>query len=247
MVIFISETDVITSNQKSSPTTNPFSKAFRFTLPELILIALMSAANVGFDVVVSPALIAIFSHIVTGMLLMVPVNFVFMVLTKLMVKKYGSLTLYLVIFGLLSIPTTLFGGQPGIYKVLIGLALGLLLDFAYIPTKLPIKLVVGSILGAIIWWIITFSIWQAFGGDLAKQVLGFSSMLNAASPRYNGSINLNTLVTLPITKFDNNFVIFCILCGLISAGPVLIANLASYSLYKRISKTTVYTRFQQVQ
>lgn len=164
-----------------------------------------------------------------------------------MVKKYGSLTLYLIIFGLLAIPTTLFGGQPGIYKVLIGFALGLLLDLVYIPTKIPAKLVIGSVLGAIIWWIITFSVWQAFGGALALQVTGFSNMLNAASPKYNGIINLNTMVSLPITTFGGNFILFCIYCGLLSAGPVLFANIASYFIYTRISKTSVFARFQQVQ
>jgi hypothetical protein len=242
MVILISDSDTI--KPKSSPSISPFSKAFRFTLPELILIALMSAANVGFDVIVSPALILIFSHIVTGMLIMVPVNFIFMVITKLMVKKYGSLTLYLVIFGLISIPTTLFGGQPGIYKVLIGLALGLLLDLCYVPEKIPVKLILGSILGSIVWWIITFSVWQGFGFVFVK---GFSQMLNAAAPVYNGQINFNSFVTLPITGFGPDFFKFCVLCGLLSAGPVFIANLGAYFTYKKIARTTVFARFQQVQ
>lgn len=205
-----------------------------FSLAQIIFVALMAAFNVVFDMVVSPSLIAIFTHVITGVLIMVPINFLFMSITKRVVEQFGSLTLYLAIFSTLAIPTSLFGGVAGVYKIVVGVAIGLLLDLAFLPKNLIVKLLTGSILGAIFWWIATYSVWQAFGLPF---VTAFSNVVK------NSSIDISALVALPVTGFGWEFFKFALICGLLSAGPVLIACTIGFVIFERIKKTASYQRF----
>lgn len=216
-------------------------KKSHFSLAEMIFIGLMAALNMVVDIIASPAFKLIFTHIVAGILIMVPLNFLFLTLTKLLVDKPGTLTIYLVVFGVLSIPTSLFGGVAGPYKIVVGLAIGLLLDLAFWPKKIGIKIALGAILGSIFWWIATFTVWQAFNLPF---VLAFSQMLNPAAPIYNGSINFSPFMQLPITGFGKDFFLFATFCGLLSAGPVLLACIFAHNLFKKIVPTAVYQRFK---
>ena len=140
----------------------PRAKKSLFTLTEMIFIGLMAGLNFVVDIIASPAFKLIFTHIMAGILIMVPLNFLFLTLTKLLVDKPGSLTIYLVIFGVLSIPTALFGGVAGPYKIVVGLVIGVLLDIAFFPKNVGIKIALGAVLGSAFWWIATFTVWQAF-------------------------------------------------------------------------------------
>ena len=75
-------------------------KETKMYLTELILIALLCALNVSVDLIISPPLKILFGHIITGIFLMVPINFIFISFAKLMVDKFGSISLYLTIFGI---------------------------------------------------------------------------------------------------------------------------------------------------
>ena len=48
-----------------------------FSIPELIFISFMATLNVLFDLFVSPVLILLLGHIIAGILIMVPLNFLF--------------------------------------------------------------------------------------------------------------------------------------------------------------------------
>jgi hypothetical protein len=205
----------------------------RFGLAQIIFIALMAALNFVLDIVVSPGLKAVFTHVIAGIFLMVPINFLFLSLTKSMVRQFGTLTLYLTVFATMSIPTTMFGA-PGVYKILVGLAIGLCLDIVFLPKKPVLFIAIGGIGGAIAWWFATYSVWQAFGFPFVK---AFSLLLKT------DPINLSGIVNLPITGFGVDFVIFTLLCGLMSAGPVLVAVVAGYGIFKQIEKTALYQRF----
>lgn len=220
-----------------SDTTTTFAKDEKkksFGLAQIIFVALMAAFNMVFDTVVSPSLIAIFTHVITGVLIMVPINFLFMSITKRMVDKFGTLTLYLAIFSTLAIPTSLFGGVAGAYKIVVGVAIGLLLDLAFLPKKPIIKLLTGSILGAIFWWVATYTVWQAFSLPF---VTAFSNVVR------NSKIDITALVALPITGFGVEFYKFALVCGLLSAGPVLIACIIGFIIFEQVKKTATYQRF----
>ncbi len=201
----------------------------------------MVAANIGFDLLVSPAFIALTTHIVAGMLIMVPINFIFIGLVKFSVDKFGSLTMYMTLFGVIASPLTFWGSTPGIWKIGLGFIIGLLLDGVFLMNlNKYIQIFIAGIIGSIIWWLPTFIIWQLLG---LPNVTGFSSMLNHASPNFNGAIDFSGLLNLPITKMGWDLVWFGIMCGLLSAGPVIIALYVSYGFFKRIEKTAVYKRF----
>ena len=220
---------------------NEYSK--KFSLPQIIFISLMASANIGLDLLISPAFIALTTHIVAGLLIMVPLNFLFISLTRFSVDKFGTLTIYMIVFGAISAPLPFWGGTAGIFKLFLGLIIGVLLDCAFLFKKNAVKIVMGAILGAIIWWIPTFIIWQLWNLPIVEAM---SNMLKAGTQQFtmgNGWIDLSGILNLPITKLNFDLIMFAVMCGLISAVPVLIACIIGYQLFLQIKKTTVYERF----
>jgi ABC-type thiamin/hydroxymethylpyrimidine transport system permease subunit len=144
--------DSKTSSELESQLNNPLKEPskYQLNLSEIIFIALMSAANVIIDLILSPGLKLLFTHLIAGIFIMVPINFLLMFLTKSIADKPGTLTMYLIIFGVLSIPTTMFGSVAGPYKILVGLIIGIGLDLVFLPKNMYLKLLFGTILGSII-------------------------------------------------------------------------------------------------
>ena len=73
-----------------------------------------------------------------------------------------------------------------------------------------------------------------------------SNMLKAGTQQFtmgNGWIDLSGFLNLPITNLNFDLIIFAVICGLISAVPVLIACIIGYQLFLQIKKTSVYERF----
>ncbi|MBY9005818.1 MAG: hypothetical protein KGD63_03585 [Candidatus Lokiarchaeota archaeon] len=219
-------------------------KRYEFTLPEIIFISLASITNFILDLVVSPILKLALTHIIAGLFIMVPLNFLILYLTRNVVDKYGTCTLYLTIFGLISIPTPLFGGIAGPYKILVGFCVGVLLDLVFFVKKNIPRIIFIGIIGSIIWWTITFSIWELF--DLPF-VTAFSNLLNATSPSFNGFIDFSKLLYLPISGFGIDFFVFSVLCGLLSSIPVMTSCIFGHYMFKKIESTAVYQRFQSIQ
>lgn len=219
----------------------------KFNLPQIIFISLMASANVGFDLLVSPAFIALTTHIVAGLIIMVPVNFLFISLTRTSVDKFGTLTIYMIVFGAISAPLPFWGGTAGIFKLFLGIIIGVLLDCAFLFRKTYLKIVVGAIIGSIIWWLPTFVIWQLWNLPIVEAM---SNMLKAGTQQFamgNGWIDLSGILDLPITELNFELIKFAIICGLISAVPVLIACIFGYRLFLQIKKTSVYERFTNYQ
>jgi hypothetical protein len=208
----------------------------RMEFHEMIFIALFASLNVGLSLVLSPPLKQLFTHIIAGVVFMVPLNFILMWISKRIVPKFGSLTLYLGIYGLLSWATPLFGAVAGYYKIVIGAALGLAFDAIYMALeKQKQGLLIGifSIGGAFVWWLITFTIWSAFGFPFVRAFSGL----------YNSVIPISSIITVPVVDFTSDWFIFTIICGLTSAIPVLIAVVVSEFIARRIMKTALYTKF----
>ncbi len=204
-----------------------------FSLPEMIFITFMAVLNVGFDLFISPILILLLGHIITGILIMVPINFIFISLTKHLVDKIGSLTIYMIIFSVIAIPTTFYGATPGVYKLVSGVFVGFLLDVVYIVKKpIFLKIVLGGLLGSIGWWFGTFIIWTAFGFPF---ISGMSTLLNTF-------IEIAPIIeNPPIVNLD--FFIFTLICGSLSAVQCVLVTALTYPVAKVVKKTVIYDKF----
>lgn len=215
-----------------------------FSLSGIIFVALMSALNVGINLIISPAIKLLLGHIVAGILIMIPIDLIFVSLSKYLVKKHWTSTFYMTIFGTLSIWTTMFGATPGPYKIIVGFVIGLFLDLAMIPKNDLIKIFSGGIIGAIMWWISLFTIWQLFNFPF---VTGFSTMLMGNHENYAGFVDLSGFIQLPITTFNGDFFLFAVIVGLLSAIPCIIGIGIGFSLEKTIEKTAIYEKFHSMQ
>lgn len=222
-------------------------KPKKFNLAQIIFISLMASVNVGLDLLVSPAFIALTTHVIAGLLIMVPFNYLFISLTRFSVNKYGTSTVYMIVFGAISTPLPFWGGMAGIFKLFLGLIIGLFLDCAFLVKKMILKIIFGAILGGIIWWVPTFIIWQLWNLPIVEAM---SSMLKAGTPQFtagNGWIDLSGILNLPITEFNLELIKFSLICGLISSIPILIAIFIGYRLFLEIKKTSIYERFTNYQ
>jgi hypothetical protein len=222
-------------------------KYFHSTLPEIIFISLMAGLNVGLNLIISPPLKVILPHVIIGMFLMVPFDLVFIALCKFTIKKPWTSTFYLLIFSILAIPTTMFGAVPGIYKIAVGLFIGILLDIAFLPKNDYLKIITGGILGSIFWWLALFTVWQLLYPREINMVFIFSNLLNGDFLNFNevnGFLDLSLIVELPITGFGVNFLKFSLLVGLISSIPCILGIFGGYGLFISIKKTSIFEKFQ---
>ncbi|WP_457559620.1 hypothetical protein [Candidatus Harpocratesius sp.] len=207
------------------------------SLVNVIFIALMSATNVGIDLLLSPSFILLFSHIIAGVLIMLPINFLFISLTKYLIDdRFGSLTLYMIIFGTIAAPTTFFGSVPGIYKIVVGIIIGIILDAVYLIKIQIIRPIIVGILGSTIWWLSTFTIWTLFQ---FPYVMGFSNLFNAFW-------NISSFVSIPVMEISWNLVKFSLVCGITSSLPTIIMCYISWGLFLSVKKTAIYARFSQM-
>ena len=205
-----------------------------FSLPELIFISSMAVLNVVFDLFLSPILILALGHIIAGILIMVPLNFLFISLTKHLVQKFGVLTVYMLVFSLISIPTTFFGGIPGVYKILVGLIIGILLDLSYsIKKPVFLRITIGGLFGALFWWTGAFIIWTLFDFPF---VTGMSILVDKL-------VGLNRIITIPVTQINGDFFIFTLICGALSSIQCLILTSITYPVAQTIKKTAIYEKF----
>lgn len=229
-MIFMSESPLSTTESSSIPRKG-------MPLVHIIFIALMSAANVGIDLLLSPSFIALFSHIIAGVFIMVPINLIFIALTKYLVNdRFGSLTLYMIIFGTIAVPTSFFGANPGVYKIIVGLFIGITLDLFFMLKQKYLRPIIGGIGGSIMWWIMTFTVWNLFN---FPYVAGFSVL-------FNEFWNISNIVTIPIPGISLDMVLFALICGISTSLPAILACFIAYGLFKQIEKTAIYSRFSQM-
>lgn len=127
---------------------NPRGWLKRFTTVELVFIATMVAADFGLGLVVKPVLDA--SHIADVIRLDLIVPTMLLLLTRLIVDKFGTLTLYEFLIGILAMlawPQSY--GVPGPLKLPLFAAKGLVWDLCMSALRpwLPVRLFVTAILG----------------------------------------------------------------------------------------------------
>jgi hypothetical protein len=120
----------------------------RFTTVELVFIATMIAADFGFGLVIKPLLDA--SHIADFVRIDLIVPTMLMLLTRLVVDKFGTLTLYEFVIGMLAMlawPQSY--GVPGPLKLPFFAAKGLVWDLCMSALRpwLGLRLFVTAILG----------------------------------------------------------------------------------------------------
>jgi energy-coupling factor transporter transmembrane protein EcfT len=96
----------------------------KFTVPELVVIALTVSLNFSIFIVFEPLLTA---SGIPPLPIIVPVAMMY-TLCRFLVNKFGTLTLSLLIFSILAIPTAVWGPFPGPYKIPIALVAGLITD-----------------------------------------------------------------------------------------------------------------------
>ncbi len=126
-----------------------------FTIKGIVFIALMGALlfvvnfSLGAGIIVISGIPAS-SGFITGL-----TNLIFITLTALIIRKFGSVTLMYVVYGLLAIPTPMAGGAPGlVWKVIPLIISAFLLEIPLYAAKykklgfiigVPVLIVVGAI------------------------------------------------------------------------------------------------------
>jgi hypothetical protein len=119
--------------------TNNVRERFHLKPFDLALTAIMAATNFVICATVAPALKVVIPQVFLGAFVMVPLDLFFAYTTWAITRK-NIFILYFLIFGLLTVPTTIWGNTPGIFKPFLGLAIGLLLDLLIIRLKLKLWL-----------------------------------------------------------------------------------------------------------
>ena len=98
-----------------------------------------------------------------GAFIMVPLNLCLSSFVWATTKKQ-MFTIYFVIYGLLAMPTTIWGSTPGVFKPLLGAAIGVSLDLitGWLKPEETKKYIVGVIF-PLIWWALTGITWAVVG------------------------------------------------------------------------------------
>ncbi len=98
-----------------------------FTVRQLVFMALLGAITFVFDLAIVSGIDA--STGIPGAGFMVDTIFVVALMTigGLVIKRFGVFSSIALIYGVLAVPTTVFG-PPGVYKIVLSLVLGLVAD-----------------------------------------------------------------------------------------------------------------------
>jgi hypothetical protein len=143
----------------------------KFTVPQLVVIALTGALNFVIFIVLEPVFDAL--HIPPlPMLFMVAMNYV---LCRFIVDKFGTITLSLVVFSILATFTPIWGGVPGLHKIPIALVSGLATDAALSLSKrwrYALRgLLYGAVNGLIMMPAMTLTVFFLFRSPLSIQLM----------------------------------------------------------------------------
>ncbi len=155
-----------------------FRDQFRLRPFDLALIAIMSAMNFVISIVFAPALKVIIPQVFLGAFLMVPLDIFFAYIVWAVTRK-SVFTLYFFIYGLLTVPTTIWGNMPGLFKPFLGIAIGLSLDLLTLrfnPLNRVSRYLMGSIF-PIVYWCWTAFVWTIAGLPIVQL---FQTMIRSA-------------------------------------------------------------------
>lgn len=116
-----------TQNQQNNPLRQE-NKRKSFNTKELAFIGLMGALMFALSFLFGSALnIATGNPAASGFITQI-IQGIILTVAVLTTRKFGTATYMWLIYGILAIPTNMWGGLPGMYKVLISLATGLIFD-----------------------------------------------------------------------------------------------------------------------
>ncbi|MCW4009408.1 MAG: hypothetical protein NWF05_02155 [Candidatus Bathyarchaeota archaeon] len=187
---------------------------------DLALIGIMSATNFVISLSVAPALKAIIPHVFLGAFLMVPLD-IFLAYLVWAVTHKNIFTLYFLIYGLLTAPTTIWGNMPGLFKPFLGIAIGLSLDLLTLkfnPQHKSARYLMGTVF-PVVYWSWTAFVWMIAGLPIVQ----LFQMMMQTTPILNSIIPSGFIAT------------FAALAFLTIPSSVIAVNLA-VSLSKRVKK-----------
>jgi hypothetical protein len=169
---------------------------------DIALTATVAALNFAVSLTVAPTLNMLIPQIFTGPLLMVPLNLLLSYTVWATTRK-PTFTLYFVTYGLLTMPTTVWGATPGVFKPLMGAAIGLTLDLTATRLKPGTRTanIAMAAIFSLVWWAWTGAIWSIAGLPIIKT---FQSMFTAipalrpiAQQGFAATITTLALLTTP--------------------------------------------------
>lgn len=143
----------------------------KFTIPELVIIALTGAMNFAIFIILEPLFEALHMPPLP-MLFIVAMNYV---LLRFIVDKPWTITLSLAIFSILAAFTPIWGGVPGLHKILIAIIAGAATDATLNLTKRKSYVfrgvMYGIVNGAIMMPMMTFTVFFLFRSPLSVQLM----------------------------------------------------------------------------
>jgi hypothetical protein len=187
---------------------------------DLALVSIMAAGNFAISLYVTPALMLLVPKVFVGALIMTPLN-LFLSYTTWAITRKRIFTMYFFVYGLLTMPTIIWGNAPGLFKPILGVAIGLALDI--LATKLrPQSGFSKSIVAVVfpmIWWSLTGLMWLVAGLPVVQV---FQAML------------IGTPVLGPIVA--QGFAPTFLTIALMTVPSSIVATHASVSLSKRLER-----------
>ncbi len=186
--------------------TNNVKEQFHLKPFDLALTAIMAATNFVICATVAPALKVVIPQVFLGALIMDPMDLFFAYTTWAITRK-NIFVLYFLIFGLLTVPTTIWGNTPGIFKPFLGLAIGLLLDLLIMRLNPQTRLakVTLAVVFPCIFWSLTAIVWSIAGLPIVQI---FQTMVTSA-PFLNSIVPagfISTFLTLALLTMPSSFV-----------------------------------------
>jgi len=185
---------------------------FRFRPFDLALIAIMSALNFVISIVFAPALKVIIPHVFLGAFLMVPLDIFLSYMVWVVTRKSGF-TLYFLIYGLLTAPTTIWGNMPGLFKPFLGIAIGLSLDLLTLKFN-PLSKISRYLMGIVfpvVYWSWTAFVWMVAGlpiVQLFQTMIQSTPILNSIVPSgFIATFATLSLLTIPSSIIGVNFAV----------------------------------------
>jgi len=150
---------------------------------DLSLVSIMAAGNFAISLYVTPALTLFIPKVFVGALIMTPLN-LFLSYTTWAITRKRIFTVYFFVYGLLTMPTIVWGNAPGLFKPVLGVMIGLSLDM--LATKLRPKSVFTKYSVALIfptiWWSLTGLMWLMAGLPVIQLFQGMLMSVSTLSP-----------------------------------------------------------------
>jgi hypothetical protein len=106
----------------------------KFSTKELVFLALIGAIVFAFDLIIVSGIDAMIGVAGSGMMIDTIFVIAITIIGGLVVRKFGAYTLLSFIYTLLAVPTNIVG-PPGLYKVAIGIIMGLFADIIILLFK----------------------------------------------------------------------------------------------------------------